>query len=472
MAKAYEAPGVAAAETPTAEAASHSPAAAKFLEGDLRGHVISMSAAGSVGLMAIFVVDLADLFFISLLGEAALAAAVGYAAAVAFFVTSLSIGMAIAIGALTARALGAGDPVRARLYASTSLAVAIALMSGVAALVWAFATPLVGMVGAEGETERLAARYLAIVAPSLPLLTCMMAAGAILRAHGDARRSMVTTVSAAVANGVLDPIFIFALGLGLDGAALATVAARFVGASVGFAPILRHYGGFAPVTAEAVRADAPAIAGLAGPAMLTNLATPVGAAFVTRLTAEFGDGAVAGYAIIGRLTPVAFAAVFALSGAIGPIVGQNFGAARWDRVRETLTASMKVLAVYVLAVSALLYLGSGWVIAAFSAQGDAALLILWFCGPLSLLFYFNGLLFASNAAFNNLGRPFLSTSINWARHTVGTIPFALAGVALLDAPGALVGQAVGGVVFGVFAIWRAQRLTDVLEERARGVGRS
>ena len=65
---------------------------AKFLSGDLMRHVVSMSAAASVGLMAIFLVDLADLYFISLLGEAELAASVGYASAILFFTTSVGIG--------------------------------------------------------------------------------------------------------------------------------------------------------------------------------------------------------------------------------------------------------------------------------------------------------------------------------------------------------------------------------------------
>ena len=74
-----------------------------------------------------------------------------------------------------------------------------------------------------------------------------------------------------------------------------------------------------------VRRDATAVSAIAGPAIMTNLATPVGNAIVTRALASFGTEAVAAMAVIGRLTPLAFAVVLALSGAIGPIVGQNFG---------------------------------------------------------------------------------------------------------------------------------------------------
>ncbi|MDG4951582.1 hypothetical protein NLM59_11690, partial [Weeksellaceae bacterium KMM 9724] len=71
--------------------------------------------------------------------------------------------------------------------------------------------------------------------------------------------------------------------------------------------------------------------------------------------------------------------------------------------------------------------------------------------PIALLYFFNGVIFVANAAFNNLGRPFLSTWVNWGRHTLGTVPFVMAGAALVGAPGVLIGQAVGGIVFGALA---------------------
>lgn len=440
------------------------PATAKFLTGGLMGHVASMSLAGSVGLMAIFVVDLADLYFISLLGQSELAAAVGYSGAVLFFTTSIGIGLAIAMGALVSRTLGGGDAERARVYATHVLAASMVVAAIAAAVVWLYVPELVALIGATGETADFAITYLRIVVPSLPFMFCLMAGGAILRAHGDGRRAMTATIVAALANAVLDPLLIFGLGpipgFGLEGAATASFLARIAGALATFQPILKRYGGFAPLKAPAFFADLREISALAGPAMLTNIATPIGAAFVTREIAAFGDAAVAGYAIVGRLTPVAFAVVFALSGAIGPIVGQNFGAKRFDRVSGTLTNALIFLGVYVLAVSVLLYLAREPIGAVFGATGVGLELVLWFCGPLALAFFFNGAVFVSNASFNNLGRPLTSTVVNWARHTVGTIPPAMLGGALYGAPGVLIGQALGGVVFAGVAVWLAYRLVD------------
>jgi hypothetical protein len=81
----------------------------------------------------------------------------------------------------------------------------------------------------------------------------------------------------------------------------------------------------------------------------------------------------------------------------------------------------------------------------FDAQGETAELIVFFCRVLAPLFVFLGALFVANAAFNTLGRPHLSTALNWGRATLGTIPFAALGGYLAAAPGVLTGSMLGGV---------------------------
>lgn len=80
-----------------------------------------------------------------------------------------------------------------------------------------------------------------------------------------------------------------------------------------------------------------------------------------------------------------------------------------------------------------------------------------FCGPLSLLFFFNGAIFVANAACNNLGQPFQATLVNWGRHTLGTVPLVMLGAAWIGASGVLLGQAAGGIVFAAIAVWQARR---------------
>ena len=87
-------------------------------------------------------------------------------------------------------------------------------------------------------------------------------------------------------------------------------------------------------------------------------------------------------------------------------------------------------------------------------------LVYLFCGPLSLLFFFNALIFVANALCNNLGAAFQSTLVNWGRHTLGTVPFALWLAMYWGPQGVLIGQAVGGIVFGILAVFLALRVID------------
>lgn len=430
----------------------------KFLSGNLFGHVTVMSLTSSLGLVAVFFVDFIDMIFISMLGQAELAAAVGYAGAILFFTTSFGIGVAIAAGALVARALGQAEPDLARQRASTALIYGVLFGALFSALVWVNLDILVALIGAEGETAELAILYLQIIVPSLPLLMIGMAGGAILRAHGAAQAAMMATIWGALVNAVLDPILIFVLDLDLVGAALASVAARITIAAVALKPIFRDHGGLIRPSFGCLLADLPPHLTIAVPAILTQLATPVGQAYVTRAMAEYGPDAVAGMAMVSRLTPVAFGVIFALSGAIGPIIGQNHGAGAEDRVRGAFRAGLIFTGLYVLGMSGLLYAGRGPLADLFQATGAARALVYLFCGPLALAFFFNGALFVANAAFNNLGHPFYSTWLNWGRHTLGTIPFVMLGALWFGAEGVLIGQAVGGVLFGLLSVWLARRV--------------
>ncbi len=424
---------------------------AKFVTGSLLRHVTVMSLTSALGISAVFLVDFIDMVFIAMLGSAELAAAVGYAGSILFFTTSFSIGMAIAVGALVALSLGAGNEEEARTRSTHGLIYGIGFGVLFAAFVW-FNVPLfVSWIGAEGETAAMAEGYLRIIVPSLPFLVVGMMGGGILRAHGDARRAMMATIYGGGVNAVLDPILIFALGLDLTGAALASVAARVVIGLTAVLPILRHHGGLPrPEMGGMVRDFAPLVA-IGFPSILTQLATPVGQAIVTRSMAQYGMEAVAGMAIVGRLMPVSFAVIFGLSGAVGPILGQNFGARNFDRVREGFNAALIFAATVIVVIAAGLFVLRGPIADLFSASGITRDLVFLFCGPLALLFFFNGVLFISNAAFNNLGHPFYSTGMNWGRNTVAMVPMVWLGSVLFGAPGVLIGQALAGLLFGSIA---------------------
>lgn len=431
---------------------------AKFVTGNLTQHIITMSLTSAFGFIALFVVDLADMLFISMLGVDALAAAVGYAGTILFMTTSVSIGMAIAGGAMVARSLGENRPDRATELLTHVLIVGVGFAVIFASVLYVNLSGLTAMIGATGETQQLAISYLKILIPTMPVLLIGIVASAALRSHGAAKLSMVVTLVAGIVNAILDPIFIFVLDMGLEGAAWASVMARLSVAFTGVWYITRRYGGFSGLSLPAIKRDLRPIGAIAIPAMLANVAAPVGGAYVTKMAAEFGEAAVAGMAIIGRVTPIAFALIFAMSGSIGPIIGQNFSAGKHDRVRTAFNRSMVLIVIYVIPVVGVLYLLRTSIADMFNAQGVARDLIFLFCGPLSLAWIFNGVIFVGNAAYNNLGHPFYSTWVNWGRNTLGIIPFVYLGAEVWGAEGVLIGQMAGGIIVALVSLLLAQRL--------------
>ncbi|WP_407330526.1 MATE family efflux transporter [Enterovibrio sp. 27052020O] len=422
---------------------------AKFVNGSIMRHITVMSTSGAVGLMALFLVDLADMFFISLLGQVELAAAIGFAGTIVFFSTSVSIGTSIAMGALVSRALGSGKREEARKLTGSIMVFAAIVSVLTVGVILLFIDPILTSIGAQGEAAQKAKDFLVILLPGAPLMAMGMSAGAALRGVGDAKLSMAATLISGAVNAILDPIFIFGLSMGIEGAATASLISRFVLFGVAFHAVHRKHDLVARPTFADLSHHFSAIIHIAGPAIVTNTATPIGNAIVTAQIAKFGSDYVAGYAVMGRLLPVSFALIFSLSGAVGPILGQNYGAQKFDRVQQTLSDSVKFVTAYCVVVALILFLAQGFIIDAFSLDGDAASMVTLFCTYIAITFIFNGTLFVSNAAFNNLNRPTWSTLLNVGKATLGTMPFVYVGGHLGGAEGVLIGQAVGSVLFGI-----------------------
>ncbi len=434
---------------------------AVYTRGPIGRHLLTLSATSAVGIGSLFLVDLVDLFFIALLGEPALAAAVGYAGAGLFFMASICIALSIAVSTLVGQALGADEEDKARHLATTGLLLGIALTVPTAALSLVWATPLMSMLGASGDTLDLAVRYFRILNASLPVLVFSIVGTSLLRVVGAAKRSMNITLIGGVVNAVLDPLFIFGFDWGLDGAALASVASRLSVAGLTLYALYSQYQLLARPSVARCREHIGPLATQAGPALLTNLATPAGAAFVTSQMAQFGDAAVAAASVTGRITPVAFAGLFGLSGSVGPVASQNVGAGALDRVRDTLLTAARYVFSYALPVALLLALLNGVIISAFELTSDAASLVRFYCVVIAFSYCLSGLQFISNPTFSAMSHPGYSTIANVGRDLFLTLPLVFAGAAWFGPHGVMAGQALAASLAGVISFTVAKRLIKI-----------
>jgi len=432
-------------------------------------HVVVMTLTGSIGLMAIFVVDLLSLIYVSHLGDTHLTAAVGFSSNVLFFAMSINIGLVIATTAIVARALGAGDREGARRLAASCLSITAIIATAVSIFVFVFRHEALDLIGAKGATHDVASNFLMITLPANVLMALGMGFSGVLRAVGDAKRAMNVTLFGGLVTAITDPLFIFGFGFGVYGAAIATVISRFVFFAVGYYGAVKVHNLIDKPDSTAMGLDFRKVAIIAGPAILTNLATPVGNAYAMRVFSQFGESALAAFAVMDRVTPVAFGVIFALTGSVGPVISQNLGARLMKRVRRTLTDALVLTLSYVVVTWALLWLAQGLIVKLFDASGQTAELLRFYCTYGTSVWVFLGSLFVANTAFNNLGFPLLSTAFNWGRATLGTVPFVTYGAANWGVEGGIVGLVAGSAIFGISGVYTAFKAVSRLAKKINSV---
>lgn len=415
------------------------------------GHVVRMTATGAMGITFVFLVDAANLFWVSQLGDPQLVAAIGYAYAVQFFSVSVGVGLMIAATAVISRSIGQGNRDQARRQAGAGALIAAVTLSVVSGLIVGFRYPVLELAGATGETARLAARYLAMTLPSLVPMSVALVFSGSLRADGYGAKAMYITLFSGFVLMTVDPVMILWLGWGLDGAAIGLVLFRFslLGLATYFAVIQMRL--VARPRLRTLRNIAGPYIAVAGPAIVTQMSTPAGNYLLTMVMSRYGDEAIAAWAVVGRLTVVVFGGIFALSGSIGGIFGQNFGAGQLDRVRSTYRDALIFCGIYTLVAWALMALATPYITAAFGLTGLGAEVLRSFTLVGVGGFMFIGALFVCNTAFNNLGRAKWSALLNWTKDGVLSYPAAALLAGGFGASGVIYGQAAAGVIMGVIA---------------------
>jgi MATE family, multidrug efflux pump len=427
----------------------------RFLTGSTMGHVARMTLAGAMGITFVFLVDAANLFWVSQLGEPKLVAAIGFAFAIQFFSVSSGIGLMIAAIALIARSIGRGDRDHARSIATSSAVIACVIQTVMAVGVIYFRHDILAMVGATGETAALSARYLAMSLPSLGIMAVSMIASGALRAMGDAKRSMLVTLISGAVSMVVEPFLIFQWGL--DGAAMGLNISRFVMLVVALRFAIGSHNMMARIRISDIVVTLRPFLAIALPAIMAQMAMPVGNYLLTSVMAPYGDEAMAGWAVVGRLTVVAFGGIFSLAGAIGGIFGQNYGAGLHDRLRSTYRDAILFGLIYSFVMWGVLASTNSLVIAAFDLNPIGGEIVSSFTQVGAGAFLFASALFVSNSAFNALGRPSWATLSNWVRDGIISLPLAIMLATWYGATGVIYAQAAASIIVGLIAGWLGWR---------------
>jgi len=318
-----------------------SPSTARLVTGSIPGHLVSQTLPAVIGVAAIMSIGIVDAYFIGQLGSEPLAA-ISFIFPVAVASTSLGVGVMVGINSVVARALGEGDHERAARRANFGIVFAALCGVVMGFALWLAIDPIFTAMNAPAHLMPLIRAYMTPYAMGFPLSLAIMGFNGVLRGQGEAKRTSTVSIAYAAANWVLNPVLITGAfgveGFGIAGSAYATV----IGWGIGVLTALWLLRGTSLPLNLALLRDcslidpAKAIIKVGLPAAFSNAINPLGLSILTALVALEGEAAVAGFGAAGRLQSFVIVPLLGLSGAIGAIVGQNWGAGRFDRAREAV----------------------------------------------------------------------------------------------------------------------------------------
>ena len=313
----------------------------EITSGNIAPILFKMALGMLIGHIALTAFNLTDTYFVSKLGTLELAA-MSYTFPVVLMVNHFLFGLGLGTSATIAKAIGQKDFHEARRLSTDSLFLIIATGTLFGAVGLFTIRPIFYALGARGETLELVIKYMRICCYGMPISAIAMVIDNAIRATGDTKTPGLIIAFNVSLNAVLDPVFIFGFAgipaMGIEGAAIATMIARIIGSActvsfIHFKMRMFDFNGTRPgVTLQSWKK----ILRLGVPVSLALMLMPISQAIVTRITAFYGDPAVAALGAGGKIDSLALMGIFSLSSVIIPFTGQNLGAGRTDRVRDAL----------------------------------------------------------------------------------------------------------------------------------------
>ena len=428
---------------------------AKFTEGSIARHILVMSSTSALSLFALFLVDIFTLIYVSMLHAPVLLAAVGFAKVLIFFSSAFTSGLIIAAATLLAQRIG-HHATRAVSRFITSLLLMVVMVSSLcSALQLAFIVPILHLLGADAATYEAGREFIWLTLPFAVLQAVMQMTAQILRSAGDSRRALLVVLSGAATLAAADPLLIFTFDLGLRGAGLAYGLSATVAAGLGLYWVRRHVGMATSVRFRLLRLHVRRTLRIAFPAMIGNLATPVGLAYLISSVAPYGTSALAAMAVVDRVLQFSYCAFFAFPGALAPVLGQNIGAQLDRRVSAAIVFSRRLVMGYGMLVWALLIVSCNTVADFYGLEGEGRALFTAFCHYGGGLWVLIGLDFVSISVFITMGRAWLVAVFAWLRSTVATVPLVFAATHLFGSSGAMPGMLAGSALIALMSTWTA-----------------
>lgn len=293
----------------------------------------------SVLVMVIY--NMTDLFFIGLLKNTALTAAVAVVGPVFTLASAGATVLGMGGCAVVAGSLGAGDRQDARCV--SSLCGWCALLTGVllAVVLNLFCEPILYLLGTNAEILPYATHYLRILALGAPAMIFSVSAASLLRADGAIRRGLAGNLAGSITNIFLDPLFILGFGWNIAGAAAATMLGNLVASGIYLHHILRRSEVLSLSPSDALRRPARLgrVLALGLPNGVSSLLSGLAGSFSNRLLAAYGTNALAAMAAADKSAMVVTLVQMGICMGLQPLLSYNVGGRNLPRLRAVLSRS-------------------------------------------------------------------------------------------------------------------------------------
>lgn len=314
-----------------------------IINGDIRKALIKLALPLMLGNLIQTIYNLTDTYFVSRMGDIEVAS-VGFVWNIIFLIISFGLGFSVAGRSLIAQYLGANKIEKAKKAAGQMMS--FSLITGIVfGLIGYFLAPwIVKAMGADGELLVNSVIYLQTIMIGIPFAFVFFAFNSILQGQGDMVTPMILSAISVVINIILDPICIFTLNLGVQGAAIATITARGLLAIAAIYMVVKgkkgikierkHYAFTKDIISRIIKIGLPASLGQATAAF--------GFTFLNVFIKSFGELTLTAFIIGNRINSVVLMPIMGIGHALNTIVGQNIGAGKIDRVKKAVGASIKL----------------------------------------------------------------------------------------------------------------------------------
>lgn len=423
--------------------------------GSVQKHMIRLTVPMIWGLFAVIFVQLVDVYFISLLGDTDILAGISFTFPVTMGISHLLFGFNIALASVVSRLIGEGRKDDMRRVVLHGIIMAFLASTAVALATYIFMKPLFFALGADDVTYQTIAAYMPLWLVASAVLVFPTKANSAIRSAGDTFVPAMVMTLIAVINFILDPLLIFGLWgfpeMGVQGAALATLIAYAVGAvwALYIVIVRKKLMAVDGLYLDQFKDSMRRMLVIAIPAGIANVIVPLSMAVITAIMATYGREAVAAFGVVGRVEALAMLVVIAVSVSMSPMVGQNWGAQKFDRVREIIRFAIRINLAWSAIVAVILAVLAYPIARAFSDDPEVVRYAVLFFWIVPFSYGLGNLVFGWSSAFNAMGKPQKAFVMIAIRALVMSIPAAFIGGALYGAVGVMISIAVVNVVSGI-----------------------